>query len=96
MDQDREWLKLNGRFAGHPPGHAQVHQLQKAMEAAILQTITNVNRKLGPLAAAQLRTYLRNEIAPHLTIQKLSPETQHDPHLESHEALGGYALEVQR
>jgi hypothetical protein len=66
------------------------------MEAAILQTITQVNRKLGPIAAAQVRTHLRDEIAPHMTVQKLSPKTQHDPRLESHDALGGYALEVQR
>lgn len=58
MLQDREWLKLNGRTTGHPPGHAQVDAWQKENEAKLHQTIAQLNRRLGPIAAAQLRSHL--------------------------------------
>lgn len=58
MLQDREWRKLNGRDAGHPPGHAQVDAWQKENEAKLHQTIARLNRTLGPIAAAQLQSHL--------------------------------------
>jgi len=58
MLQDREWRKLNGRDAGHPPGHAQVDAWQKENEAKLHQTIAQLNGRLGPIAAAQLRSHL--------------------------------------
>jgi hypothetical protein len=59
MLQDREWRKLNGRDAGHPPGHAQVDAWQKENEAKLRRTIVQLNRKLGPVAAAQLQSYIK-------------------------------------
>lgn len=58
MLQDREWRKLNGPAAGHPPGHAQVDVWQKENEAKLHQTIAQLNRRLGPIGAAQLRSHL--------------------------------------
>jgi hypothetical protein len=59
MLQDREWRKLNGPAAGHPPGHAQVDAWQKENEAKLHQTIAHLNRKLGPIAAARLQSHLK-------------------------------------
>jgi len=59
MLQDREWRKLNGRDAGHPPGHALVDAWQKENEAKLRRTIAQLNRKLGPLAAARLQSYIK-------------------------------------
>ncbi len=58
MLQDREWRKLNGPSAGHPPGHEQVDAWQKENDAKLHQTIAQLNRTLGPIAAAQLRSHL--------------------------------------
>jgi hypothetical protein len=63
MLQDREWRKLNGRDAGHPPGHAQVDAWQKENEAKLHQTIAQLNRRLGSIAAAQLRSHLMTAVS---------------------------------
>ena len=63
MLQDREWRKLNGRDAGHPPGHAQVDAWQKENKAKLHQTIARLNRTLGPIAAAQLQSHLEAAVS---------------------------------
>ena len=64
--QDREWRKLNGPNAGHAPGHSQVDAWQKDNEAKLRQTIADLNRKLGPVAAAQLQSHITRSESPSL------------------------------
>ncbi len=60
MLQDREWRKLNGPTAGHAPGHAQVDAWQKDNEAKLHRTIAQLNRRLGPSAAARLQSHIQS------------------------------------
>ena len=83
IDQDHEWLKLNGRFAGQPPGHSQVHALQQQNEAAFLQVIAKLNHKLGPAATARLQVHLKSEIAPNVTIQRFPSGLAGDPRIDA-------------
>lgn len=89
IDQDHEWLKLNGRNAGHPPGHAVVDGMQKENEAAFKQTIAKLNRKLGPIATARLQAHLKSEIAPHVTIQKFPTALVPDSKIDFNAARNG-------
>ena len=73
MVQDRAWLKLNGRSAGPPPGHAQVHALQEEREAVIRDAVARLNRRLGPTAAAQLQAHIEKEWAPRVTVHPFPP-----------------------
>jgi len=77
MLQDREWLKLNGRSAGPPPGHAQVHAMQEERETVIKESVARLNRRLGPMAAARLQARIEKEWAPRVTVQAISWHVQH-------------------
>ena len=75
---DRQWIKLHGRSAGPPPGHAQVHQLQQERETVIRNAVARLNQDLDPAAASHLQTYVETEWASHVTIHKVHPHS-HDP-----------------
>jgi len=93
--QDQEWIRLNGRSAGHPPGHAQVRGLQEERETVIKRNVAELNRKLGPSAAAQLQAHIEKEWGPRVTIHQLSGPLMHDPRTDSKPATP-YHLEVQQ
>jgi hypothetical protein len=76
--EDRQWIKLHGRLAGPPPGHAQVHELRQEHEAVILNAVAKLNKDLSPTAATQLQTYVETEWASHVTVHKFHPRP-HDP-----------------
>ena len=83
MIQDREWLKLNGRSAGHPPGHAQVHALQEERETVLKDAVAELNRRLGPKAAGQLQARLEKEWAPRVTVHEITGTRAPDPRVDS-------------
>jgi hypothetical protein len=62
---DRQWLKLNGRSAGPPPGASQVHELQKQQETAMLNSVAQLNLELGPEAGARLEAYVDAHVTGH-------------------------------
>jgi hypothetical protein len=95
MIQDREWLKLNGRSAGPPPGHAHVHALQEEREGVIRDAVAELNRKLGPKAAARLQARIEKEWAPRVTVQDISSQRTHDPRIDS-KMSAPYHLEPQQ
>jgi hypothetical protein len=83
MIQDREWVRLNGRSSGPPPGHAQVHALQEEREGVIRDAVAELNRKLGPKAAARLQARIEKEWAPRVTVQNIASQRTHDPRIDS-------------
>ena len=95
MYQDREWLKLNGRSAGPPPGHAQVHVLQEERETVMKNAVDRLNHRLGPKVAAQLQARIEKEWAPHVTVQELTGQRTHDPRIDS-KMSAPYHLEAQQ
>jgi len=95
MMQDREWLKLNGRSAGPPPGHAQAHALQEERETVIKNAVVRLNRRLGPVAAAQLQARIEKEWAPRVTVHESTGERTHDPRIDS-KMSAPYHLEPQQ
>jgi hypothetical protein len=95
MIQDREWLKLNGRSAGPPPGHAQVHALQEERETVLKNAVGELNRRLGPKAAARLQARIEKEWAPRVTVQDITSQRTHDPRIDS-KMSAPYHLEPQR
>jgi len=95
MLQDREWLKLNGRSAGPPPGHAQVHALQEEREGVIRDAVAQLNRRLGPKAAARLQARIEKEWAPRVTEHEIAGARAHDPRIDS-KLSAPYRLEAQQ
>ena len=93
--EDRQWLRLNGRSAGPPPGHAQVHELQNEYEAVILKSVADLNRKLGPAAASQLQARIEKEWAPRVTVHKFPSHLSHDPKIDS-KKVTPFHLEAQQ
>jgi hypothetical protein len=78
VDQDRLWIKQNGRASGPPPGHSQVQQLQKERETVIQAAVSRLNQELGPELGAALQTYIDIKWAPHVTVHTFHPHP-HDP-----------------
>ncbi len=85
MLQDREWVRLNGRSAGPPPGHAQVHALQEERETVMKNAVARLNRRLGPKAAAQLQARIEKEWSPRVTVHPFPPRypVAHDSNNDS-------------
>jgi len=78
VHDDQQWIKLHGRSAGAPPGHALVHQLQQERETVIRNAVARLNQDLDPAAASHLQTYVETEWASHVTVHKVHPHS-HDP-----------------
>jgi hypothetical protein len=83
VHDDRQWIKLHGRSAGPPPGHAQVHQLQQERETVIRNAVAHLNQDLDSAAAAHLQTYVETEWASHVTVHKVHPPSHHAKELPS-------------
>jgi hypothetical protein len=65
ISQDRQWIKLNGRAAGPPPGHARVHELQEQRETTMKNAVADVNTQLGTAASAHLQAYIQTHVVVH-------------------------------
>lgn len=63
MENDRQWLKVNGRLAGPPPGHSQVHEFQTELETLLTNDVTQLNQELGSDAAARLLIYIGTHVS---------------------------------
>lgn len=54
-----------------PPTPVELHPLQAARTAMLVQHMINLQVALGPVKSAQLNSYLQREITPHVSLKPL-------------------------
>jgi|GEM_PF-4243345 hypothetical protein len=67
VQEDRKWLKANGRKAGPPPGASAVHQLQQQREMLLLNMVGQINTQLDLQARSRLSDYVTTHVIGHST-----------------------------